>query len=196
MRRLTLRAALENSTNGESADNLTVMMKGPLAETYTQALDLAYSKVDPATGQPIGMLIAGEENLNDTSTVGTPVTPVPASPCLEYQQQETQLLNDLRDNLAPASGTGDGETFLTIYGVDKEDIKPENLIEITELAADPNVADKLIVVADATQPSADGRASKGTDKVVNLSKALEAITEAFNIKLYPSLIAAAKALKK
>lgn len=196
MKRLTLRAALENSINGQSANNLTVMMKGPLADTYTQALDLAYSKIDPATGQPIGMLVAGNENLNSTAIVDTPVTPVPASPALESEQQEEQLLMDLKTNLAPATGMGEGETFLTIYGVDKDDIQPEHIIEITELAANPRIGDKLLVVADATQPSADGRASKGSDKIVNLSKALEAITEAYGVKVYPSLVAAAKALKK
>lgn len=191
-KRFNLRTALEDSENGKTADNLTVLMKGPLSDAYTQALAMAYSKVDPNTQQPVGNVV--ENNDVVVSPVNTPAKPT--TPALESEQQETQLLSDLRESIASPEESLP-EQYMTIYGVNKEAVTPEVIVEVTQLAANAKDPANVVLVIDSCGPGPNSNDTNlPKEKYELLGTALESIAEAYGIKTYPSLLAYAKTRKE
>lgn len=161
-----LRRALENEPDAK-----TVVMDGPLSEVYTQALNIAYSKIDPVTGEPA----------------------IAAS--LESQQQDMAYLEELAKALAPATPVTTSST--TVYGVTPTQLDTQEVVKITQDMADAakeNRTEDYVLIIDGTQDGAAGDTGSGIEqRYVDLSKGLESIADGLGIKVYKSLTEYAKA---
>ncbi len=106
-----LRRALEaydsQSTGGD--DDKMIVMKGPLSELYTQALNRVYAKEAPAEG-----VVATESQAND-------------------QLMMQALASDY--NNPTGDGTG-GAT--TVYGVSAQGVGEEDLVSLTQALGGPD----------------------------------------------------------
>jgi hypothetical protein len=153
-------------------------LKGPLSEVFSKALAKAYARNDPLTdksGQDAtpGDQTALESQANDALAIA-------------------QLVNDVQ--MSNAATPADGNA-LTVYGVAANDVKPENIVEVSQdLAGRDLDASDFILVMDATNPSVNGTDSGTPDERVEFyGKALEGLAEAYGVKVYPSLEAFAEA---
>lgn len=173
MSRRLLKYALEGIDEQQSnLDNKTVVMKGPLAEVMTKALNITYAKDDPATGQSQVDEATGE-----------------VKPALESQQQEVSLIQQLI-NSATAS-EAPMEHGVQVYGISRDDFNQQHLDEITlDLANDVNeeASPDYVVIVDGTRPSTNSEvAGVPEETLVKLESRAEAITKALGGRFYRSL---------
>lgn len=124
-----LRLALEEAglVPALAPEEPTLVMKGPLAEIYSQALNVAYAKADPLTGETgIGL----ETQANDSLTA-----------------QAALLQEADAENAVPAT--------VTIFGASRSDLTPETVVDLTqaigERPSETGVADFYLIL-DATRP--------------------------------------------
>jgi len=101
---------------------------------------------------------------------------------MESQQMDVAIMQKLaasiNDNGAPPT-----DNFQTIYGVSKDDVTDETVVEVTsELAKDNG---DFVLILDAVNPSSSDAVVD--EKVVNLSQALETITLSHGCKVFHSL---------
>lgn len=153
----------------------TIVMKGPLSDVYTQALDIAYAKEDP-TG---------------ASEVTPPTDPMPevggVVAALESQQIDVAMMQ----KLANAMISGDNaptNNVQTVYGVSQNDLNEDKVVEVTqEVAGQPENAPDFILIVDGTQPGANSEsASAPTERLELLSTAIESIVLANGGKVFHS----------
>ena len=160
-----LRRALEDSTNGQTGDELSVVMSGPLAENYTKALDLALAKTDPETGQPIGQTNA-----------------------LESAQQESVLMQKLISQIVPEK-EANVDDYMTVYGVNKDSVSETEIVQVAQLLENQEKSpSQVVVVMDATMAGPNGpQSSPPTERYINLAAAMESLCAANNVPVYSSL---------
>lgn len=167
-----LRLALEEENQQEDK---TIVMKGPLAEVYTKALDVAYAKPDTVTN---------EVALESMTTLGFKVS-------LETQQMDMNTVHKLVEMLSPDEEEGSDE--MTVYGVGKDDITPEIVVEIGQELADAkkdnNTNDFILVVDGASTP--DGSTEQ---RYIDLPAALESMVTNFGGRVFHNLADFAKTL--
>lgn len=173
MSRLNLKIALEEETQ---PDEPTIKMSGPLAEIYTQALNVAYAKRDNATG---------EFNLEKELT---PVAMEGYS--MERMAQDAQALEKVIDDMMDQSTPGN----TTIYAVNRSEVTPEVIVDVAQQLLQEDgkeVPDQLIFVVEA--PSQPNQATS-TD-LVTMGATLESLIIGLGGKVFPSLEAYALSLK-
>jgi hypothetical protein len=165
-----LRRALEdNESSGQDGAEQTIVMKGPLAEVYTNALNVAYAKDNPnAETQPTEEQVAA----------------------MESQQMDVEVMQKLyaavADNNAPPTNN-----FQTVYGVSRDEVSEDVVVDVTkelaQLSAQQDEAEFILIV-DATQPSTNGEQhSNPVERVEQLGAALETIVEAHGGRVFHSL---------
>ncbi|SAK59460.1 hypothetical protein AWB81_01849 [Caballeronia arationis] len=173
-----LKAALEGEFVGQqetpaqgASDKEMLELKGPLSEVFSQALAQAYAR--PTSNDPPEGGVATESQANDALAIA-------------------QLVNDVE--MAGAATPSDGNSTV-VYGVAASDVKPENIVEVSKDLADRDLDEaEFVLVMDATNPSVNGDDSGvPTERIEYLGKALEALAEAYGVKVYPSLEAFAAA---
>jgi hypothetical protein len=164
-----LKAALEGELVAQqeapaqgASDKEMLELKGPLSEVFSAALQKAYAR--PTSADAPQSEVATESQANDALAIA-------------------QLVNDVE--LSNAATPSDGNAT-TVYGVAANDVKPEDIVEVSQDLSDG--ADNFAIVIDATQPSVNGSdSSVPTERVQYFASALEALAEAYGVKVYPSL---------
>jgi hypothetical protein len=164
-----LKAALEGELVGQqenpapqASEKEMLELKGPLSEVFSQALQKAYARPTSSDAPESG--VATESQANDALAIA-------------------QLVNDME--MANAATPSDGNST-TVYGVAANDVKPEDIVEVSQDLAEG--ADNFAIVMDATQPSVNGSDSSApSERVEYFAKALEALAEAYGVKVFPSL---------
>lgn len=154
-----LRLALENEEAGD--EEKTVVMQGPLADVYKKALDIAYAKPDPVTGEPA---IATESQAIDAMVAKALAEAI-------SKQQE-----------------GDTPRRLTVYGVSKIKVGQSDIVNVAKTFADENTnPDDFFVVIDATTPSVNGSVGGETQEYIEYGPVLESMVLKMGGKLFHSL---------
>ena len=152
-----LRRALE-SADETSSDEKSVVMKGPLAEVYTKALDIAYAKEAPTDSD---------------------------EPVLESQAQDATLMQELARQLQSGDENTD-EDYMTVYGVSKDAVSDKDIVDVTnDIASQERPADYVLILDVAEQ--GNGQDNTSNMKMVNLNEALESIVTSYGGKVYSSL---------
>jgi hypothetical protein len=154
------------------SDKLNVVMKGPLAAVYTDALDIAYSKElsdptaqeEPAAETGVNVDPEAEEksaeapNVDPEATVEATDEPVEAGTAaavtavvLESMANDAAAMQTLHDGMVeevPAEAT----EFMTLYAVDQSEVAPADVINVTELLKDTDQPENVVVLIDSVVP--------------------------------------------
>lgn len=161
-----LRAALEQNTETTNSEK-TIIMKGPLADIYTKALDVAYAKEDPT------------ESLS-------------ADPALESAAIDVMLAKELAKSLAPSSAAPT-DNFQTVFGVSKDDVGSETIVNVANELTEQNDGGEFILIIDGTAPGANGEGSgESAERLEYLSNALECLVSSFGGRTFTGLAEFAK----
>jgi uncharacterized Ntn-hydrolase superfamily protein len=194
---LRLRLAVEaydapQDTIPNDGVNQTIVMKGPLSDIYTKALNIAYAKKDKLTGEvePVE-----ETNIVQDTKVGGAMPPAnnilqdPVAienlvSALESQAIDAALMEKLSRTLNDASDDAPPtDSFQTVYGVSRDDLNEEDLVSIAkDVSTQPESTSEYIVVIDRT-----GCSSDDPEQVMKLSSAIESLIDAFGGKVFSSL---------
>lgn len=154
-----LAQALESEAIATVApDEKTIVMKGPLAEVFTRALDIAYAKPDPITGE-----------------------------AMESQQMDVAMMQKLaaalNTNDAPPTNN-----FQTVYGVSRDAVTPQTIVDLTqEITHGSDDRGDFYLIIDGTQPGDNGNASSTPVDTVRMISAMECLVEAHGGKVFTSL---------
>lgn len=165
---MKLRQALEDSESSPNPEEQAqIIMKGPLADIYTQALDVALAKeADPAAG-------------SDVPAVTEVVT------ALETQQMDATLMNGLAKllNAQGADGAPETSTKEVVYSVGAASVSEDDVVEVAKDLVATDGGDFVLIV-DGTAPSVNGEA--GGAAPVERGAALECMVNSFGGKVYHS----------
>jgi hypothetical protein len=201
-----LRAALEGELGNPPDDGKELMeLKGPLSEVFSQALNQVYARPDTPSVEPDAVDASGaagskEPVVRATVHNGTEDTGADStqSQALESQANDALALAQLINNVELAgTDAQSGGAGTTVYGVSAADVKPEDIVEVSQDLAQRGQhgtgPDNYVVVMDATQPSVNGSDNSNPEpRVVELGQALEALVHAYGSRVYPSLESFAK----
>lgn len=152
-----MRIALE----GEREEEI-IVVKGPLGQAVTQALNVSLAKIDSVTGLP-------------TTEGGT---------ALESQAQDITVMQKLINavNEDPAEDAPEG---IEIYGVNAAEVTPETVVEVVNDMDNSDDDRDYVVVADTAAPqnlTGEGETPNEAIDVNNPSPALEALRSAVQAK--------------
>lgn len=156
------RQALEaydgSATGGEDDGKDFIVMKGPLSELYTEALNKVYAKPDAITG------VATESQANDAMMMQA-------------------LASDINNQSGEENDGSGGQT--TVYGVSATDLDNEDFTDITK---EFEGEDKLVVIIDGVQPGPNSpEDSIPAERAELMSAALESYVKANGGVVYRSL---------
>lgn len=162
-----------------------VVMKGPLSDNYTEALNCLYAKdaaTDP-TAQPEPPAETGI-NVDPDAVVPAPGTaiepeeltniPEVTQVVLESQAQDAALVQSLHTALTPQDPPT--EEYMTLYGVSETDIDQEDITEVTKLLAEASDPGNVTVMIDDQIPPAEDCTDADKAEAAKLSAGLEALT--------------------
>ena len=169
MKRLLRRALEDASSSSQDDTEQTIVMKGSLSEVYTKALDVAYAKEDPAAEQPSDEDVA----------------------VMESQQMDVAVMKSLAAAMADTDAPPTSN-FQTVFGVSRDDVTDEVLVEITQELAQHSAAavpnSEFVLIIDGTTPGPNGATSSApVENIVQLETALEAMVVAHKGKVFRSL---------
>ena len=137
-----MKSIFKRALEGERIDE-TISVKGPLGEAMTQALNIAYAKTDPVTGE--------------LTTDGT---------ALESQAQEVavmqKLINAVNNDDAPADN-------VEIYAIGEQEVTPETVVDVVNDMADSK-ADEYVVIADAAAPQNEDGTGATPEDVIDITE--------------------------
>lgn len=169
--RSLLKRALEDYTPPEpipvEGEDRTIVMRGPLADIYTQALNVAYAKEDPQAN----------DIQEPTAT-------------LESQQMDAHVLQKLsaaisHDNVPPT------DNFDTVYGVSRNEMTEQTVVDVTtELAgkgSGPSTPDFYLIIDAMNLGEGGGAPGESTEKIEQIGQALECLVSAHGGKVFHSL---------
>lgn len=174
----------DNPEIQEGNDELAVVMKGPLADVYTDALDKAYAKVggDPSvssepsseTGQNVE---SGQLQLQPGQTdepVEAGVIPEVTKVVLESMAMDQAAMQVLHGAMADEEPKD--EEYMTLFAVDQTDIGPQEVIDVTNILNDTDKPENVTVLIDSVvPPNVDGTEASAEEKaeMQNMSVGLE-----------------------
>lgn len=198
MKSSTLRRAFGLESEIIENNELPVVMKGPLAEVMTQALNVAYAKKDQVTGtdtiQP--------ETVVPPEVSATPIAvtePAGDTASLESQAQDAAMLQTLVTAASGGNESMPDQNFMTLYGVDKNNVTSQDIIEVTQQIDAVNDPQDFVLIVDATRPSTNSETSGVPQERlvdVGLAPVLESLVLTKGGRVFPSLVAFAKARKQ
>lgn len=148
-----------------------IVVRGPLGESITQALNQVYAKVDPETGEP-------------TPEGGATDDPLFERPALESQAQEVTVIQELVNavNHSPSPAVQQG---VDIYAVGADDVTPETVVDvINDMDDSPR---EYVVIADVSAPQAidgTGDVERKTIDLTDETPAIESIRQ-FEAEIAP-----------
>lgn len=152
-----------------------IVMKGPLSEMFTQALNVMYSKTDPVDGSTALESFA--------KTIG-----------LETQAMDYTALRDLKEALEPKDTA---VKTIQVYGVAEDQVEPADVVDITkQLATSDDASTEYFFVFDGTHPRYQDGNGAGTDTLKalepdtitnELAAAVESVARSYGCKIYYGL---------
>lgn len=137
--RNVMRIALE----GMEREPEAIVMKGPLGQAMTNALNVAYAKADPVTGE--------------AQVEGS---------ALESQAQDVTVMSKLI-NAINTTDDQDVKNGVEIYAVSEDDIEPDTVVDVVN-QMDNSKAGELVVIADASAPQNEDGTGEVKDDFVDL----------------------------
>jgi len=184
--RSLLQIALESTKvilNGQPTEDVTavdqdqrvVVMKGPLSQQYTDALNAVYAK-EPNTNADGQQENVGIESQQIDATLA---------------RRLSNTTNALKTEVVPPTST-----FQTVYGVGRDELTENTIVDITKDLADgadrgDDAYSDYIVIIDATAPGANGSGATAPETRVKsigeLEAAIECLVAAHGGKVYHSL---------
>lgn len=156
-----------------SPEREMLTLKGPLAVQFSQALAALYNKrADDHQGD------AQEEGAQSTS---------PDSAAFESQANDALAFQELADNIRIMSEDESADSSTTIYGVDAKDVKPEDIVEVSQ-SFDSENPEEFVVVMNDDYPSENGEGGgeNATRELTPIGKALESLCQEKGIPLFYS----------
>lgn len=171
--RTFLRRALateDQESSPNPSEQAAIVMKGPLADVYSQALDVAYAKEQPPEAP------------------SEAVTAVAAA--LESQQMDAEILQEIKE-MANSKHEPQAQPPVVVYGVGHDAVTDEVVVQVVqELAAateDDSADHNFVFIVDSTVPTTHGTGSAAPVEVyADLPAALESIVTAAGGKVYHS----------
>jgi hypothetical protein len=136
--RNVMRIALEGVREPEA-----IVMKGPLGQAMTNALNVAYAKTDPVTGE---------------ATVD--------GAAMESQAQDVTVMSKLI-NAVNTTDDEDVKDGVEIYAVSEDDITPDTVVDVVNDMDDSDAGD-YVVIADASAPQNEDGTGEVAEDVVDL----------------------------
>jgi hypothetical protein len=166
--------------NEGSPEKDLIILKGPLAEQFSMALAKLYGKDNEAHKEDA-----------QTEAMDTVATESQANDALALQQfaSDVQILTEQEST----------DNATTIYGVDAMDVKPEDVVEVSQDLDgwDPEEPDFVVVMtADLPSVNGEGGGENASPEVNQYGKALEAMCLRKGVPLYFSLEAFAEKRKQ
>lgn len=137
--RNVMRIALE----GMEREPEAIVMKGPLGQAMTNALNVAYAKTDPVTGE--------------ATTDGA---------AMESQAQDVTVMSKLI-NAVNTSEDSDVKNGVEIYAVSETDIEPDTVVDVVN-DMEASKAGEFVVIADASAPQNEDGTGEVAEDVVDL----------------------------
>lgn len=137
--------ALEGDRSGERE----IVVTGPMGQAFTNALNVAYAKRDPVTG---------EETLEGGVLEGS---------AMESQAQEVSIMQQLISavNQDPSPDLDEG---LQIYAVDPSDVSPDTVADVvTEIQENPEK--EFVLIADDSTPQSTAGNGDLTEKTIEVN---------------------------
>jgi hypothetical protein len=192
-----------------SPEKELIVLKGPLAEQFSQALAQIYSKTAEQQTE--------DQQQEDVTTDGSANTPEESSAetttedtsngtdestdntALESQANDALTLQDFAENIQLLSEDEASDASTTVYGVDAKDVKPEDVVEVSQdiNEFDPEDPDFVVVMtADLPSDNGQGGGENAEPEINQYGKALEAMCDRAGVPLYFSLEAYAHAKKQ
>ena len=161
-----LRRALEEISGQTNDEDKGIVIKGPLSDEFTDALNKEYAKEPEETGA------AMESAAIDTMMM----------------QQLAKSMNI--QNNSPT------DSFQTVYGVSKDEVTQDTIVEVaSELSAQQDTRDFILII-DGTTPGDNGDSNSAPiERLEILNSALECLVIAHGGKVYSSLTQYAKTRK-
>jgi len=157
-----------------SAEDATVVMKGPLADVYSDALAKVYDKAndpaiaedpatnpeakpDPATGQPDEIKPTDEVEVDTSNivpkegetaeTVEAAIVSEVGSIVLESQAIDAAVTQSLAAALSDEAPS-DGSSYETMYAIDETQVTPTDVKDVTALLAEADAPENVTVMID------------------------------------------------
>jgi hypothetical protein len=160
----TVKRALEEIDDAADAEK-TIVMKGPLAEIYTKALNIVYAKPDPVTNE-----VKMESQEQDQAT-------------------EFAAMKQMASMLQTDTVVSDNEVAtVSVYGVAKDDVSDQDVVAVTQELANPaQGAGRFVLVIDSTQNSPSDTDMNEQEHIVSLESTLTNMVLAHGGRVYTSL---------
>lgn len=161
-----LRKALENSDSSPDPEQqASIIMKGPLAEVYSKALQAAYDKDNP--------VIPLEDDVKAV---------------MESQQIDVAIMEKIAKMVTAQKDIAPTDNFQTVYGVSKDGVTDEVVVDVTnELVnqatqtGNSSRDDDFVLIIDGTLPGGEV-----AEKYEMLGTALEAVACAYGKRVFHS----------
>lgn len=191
----------QNPDAASSNEDTTVVMKGPLADVYSEALGKVLDKSNP----PEGAEEQGGNPPNDGQ--GAPATPAdPAVDTTNLQPNQPAEQNTVETAIASEVGTivlesqaidaavaqslaqamaeeapADGADYETLYAIDETQVKPENVAEVTQILSEADKPENVTVLIDNVVP--EGAIEEAQQAEVEAAKELSVAMESMVVAL-------------
>jgi hypothetical protein len=180
-----------------TTEDTTVVMKGPLADVYSDALLKTLDKdapVDDGSGAPAnpdatvvdttGLTPAAAPEQN---TVEAAVVSEVGSIVLESQAIDAAVAQSLAESVTteePAEGT----SYETLYAIDQTQVSPEDVKDVTAILADADKPENVTVLIDNVVPEGMIEESQQAEVAAakELSVAMESMVTALGGKVVHS----------
>jgi hypothetical protein len=157
-------AGVPEASEGSPTKDTSLVLRGPLAHQFSEALARLFNKHAP-------------EKIEDSQEEAAQTT-APETAATESQANDALGLQELANNIRIMSEAEAEDNSTTVYGVDAADVKPEDIVEVSQAA---DQGDDLVVVM--TQLPGEGGEEAEPSAI---ARALESLCESRGIRLYPS----------
>lgn len=181
--------ALEGDDLANRDPQTTIVMKGPLSESFTQALNMHLKKEDPI------------ETPVDPAAVGTPANGE-AAPAMESQMQEVTIMQNLISKMnhhgavEPGKDTGLPRrgAEVKIWGVSKDELNNDRIVEVASSIREEDDPADFVVVVDETKPGNMETGGESRNRIEALNTTMESIVTSLGGRYFKSLKAAVECL--
>lgn len=160
-----LRRAMEDRDDAADSEK-TVVMKGPLAEIFTKALNVAYAKPDPVTGEVK----------------------------MESQEQDAKVLQAKMSAMAalvvdkPPEESTTNAGGVTLYGVPRDQISDDDIVAVTQDLANTRPENgRFILIVDGTKGGTADTDLISNPEMVRMESAMESLVKAHGGRVFHSL---------
>ena len=158
----------------EGKDNM-VVLDGALSTIYAKALNAAYAKVDPVSGQPQDKANPPPQNVDNKMGGNVGVE----SQALDYYNA-AQSMSDT----APAKPKTDGDQIVNVYtyGTQQKPVTPQEVIQVVQELTSAEIPSDFVFVTGAMGPTDQSPVGGETNSMI----AIESFTIIVKTREIPS----------